>query len=565
MVSTAGALDPDTLITPLRPRPMSTLLAAARRITTAKAARVHPMTGREWQDEAWNMYDLVGENRFLASTLAGRMSQARLYVGKLPEDDTQEPEQVTSGPAADAFDALSTAPGRQQMIARLGTGLFIAGEGWIVGIPKQLLDPDATSSRVSTPNAPVHRIPPSAPASPEPSLEDLEWRVLSVAEVSAAQGDKLTLRFGEGKEGVVTVDPDQVYLIRVWRPHPRMWHEADSPVRASLPVLRELTGLTMHVGAQVDSRLAGAGLLLVPSSASAAVRQSAGADPGDDTDPLTEALMEAMITPIRDRSSASALVPLTLTVPDESIAAFRHLTFSSTLDPEARNLREEAIRRLALGLDAPPELLLGTADQNHWGAWLVREDVVSTHLEPPLALICDALTTQYLRPVLTGQGLTDAEAASYVIWYDVSGLVTRPNRFADATALHTAGVLSDAAYRKAGGFGDEDAPPTIGAPSADRALQLVTTRGGAALAVSPGIIDLSRQLAKLSLLSEAELAAEPLDPLGKGAPPAGSATPSPAGTQPEPPKPESAPLNPAPPANPPSGGPAPIDEGVPPS
>ena len=45
----------------------------------------------------------------------------------------------------------------------------------------------------------------------------------------------------------------------------------DSPVRAALPILRELVGLTQHVSAQIDSRLAGAGMLVMRASASRAV------------------------------------------------------------------------------------------------------------------------------------------------------------------------------------------------------------------------------------------------------------------------------------------------------
>src|SRR5699024_3375465 len=163
----------------------------------------------------------------------------------------------------------------------------------------------------------------------------------------------------------------------------------------------------------------GAGMLLVPQSAQRALKSAAGYDETDETDLLTESLMEAMMTPISDRSSASAVVPLVVTVPDEAVDKFQHISFASPLDDEARELRDEAIRRLALGQDAPPELLLGTGGMNHWGAWLVREDVVTTHLEPTLALISDALTTQYLWPVIDQtMDMDEVERESYVIWYD---------------------------------------------------------------------------------------------------------------------------------------------------
>ena len=84
---------------------------------------------------------------------------------------------------------------------------------------------------------------------------------------------------------------------------------------------------------------------------------------------------------------------------------------------------------------------------SHWGAWLSKEDVVTSHVEPPLALICDALTTQYLWPVLREMGMDEDESHRYVIWYDVSDLVVRPNESQDAFALHSVGAISDEARR----------------------------------------------------------------------------------------------------------------------
>src|SRR3546814_19565748 len=84
-------------------------------------------------------------------------------------------------------------------------------------------------------------------------------------------------------------------------------------------------------------------------------------------------------------------------------------TFHTPFDEETRELREEAIRRLALGQDAPPELLLGVGNMNHWGAWLVQADTINTHVEPPLARFCDAATTQFLRPVLEARGIAEPE------------------------------------------------------------------------------------------------------------------------------------------------------------
>lgn len=450
------------------------LTAAASRPATAARSRTAPPAGvsrgvaalgsRSWQAEAWAAYDEVGEERFLASTLAGRLSQARLYVQHKPatgphsslRDDETDVTDTAAGPTAQLAEAVLAALGASQqdlgqMLQRLATNLFVAGEGWLVGVPRHVIDAAAPSS------APAVTAP-----SPDPALTDLVWRVLAVTEVSSVGSDGRTVRLNLGTDGSapVEVSADEVYMVRVWRPHPARYWEADSPTRACLPILRELIGLTRHISAQIDSRLAGAGILVVPSSASAALASDAADQNAYGApDPFVSALMDSMLRPIENRDDASAVVPLVVTVPDEAADKMSHLTFSTALDAGARDLRDEAIRRLALAQDAPPELLLGSGAMNHWGAWLTREDTVTTHIEPVLALICDALTSQYLRPVLLSAGLGEDEVRTLSVGYDVSALVARPNRSEEALNLHRAGAVSDEALREASGFDDSDAKP----------------------------------------------------------------------------------------------------------
>lgn len=448
------------------------LTAAASRPARATAHATSPaaprsqtsLGSRSWQAEAWAAYDEVGEERFLASTLAGRLSQARLYVQHKPatgphsslRDDPTDVTDTASGPTAQLAEAVLAALGASQqdlgqMLQRLATNLFVAGEGWLVGVPRHVIDAAAPSS------APAVTSP-----SPDPALTDLAWRVLAVTEVSSVGSDGRAVRLNLGTDGSapVEVSANEVYMVRVWRPHPARYWEADSPTRACLPILRELIGLTRHISAQIDSRLAGAGILVVPSSASAALASDAADQNAYGApDPFVAALMDSMLRPIENRDDASAVVPLVVTVPDEAADKISHLTFSSALDSGARDLRDEAIRRLALAQDAPPELLLGSGAMNHWGAWLTREDTVTTHIEPVLALICDALTSQYLRPVLLSAGLSEDEVRTLSVGYDVSALVARPNRSEEALNLHRAGAVSDEALREASGFDDSDAKP----------------------------------------------------------------------------------------------------------
>lgn len=486
-----------------RPTPMNSLVAAAQRITKKTIERRdkrQTTLAQQWQEDAWDMYDLVGEQRFLADTLSNRLGQARLYVGKLNTDDpTAAPEPVTEGKPAEAwsFFANGSAAKISQLTSRLGVNLFVAGDGWFVGIPKDLLDrtrtdqPDPEEDLVDQETTPDH-IDPIIPGDANTDMGSLEWRMLSVSEVTFGREGTVSIALGEGKNEKIVASPDDVFLIRVWRPHPRRWWQANSPTRASLPVLRELVGLTMEISAKIDSRLAGAGVLLVPQSASDAIRRKAQIEDDDDSDPFVESLIDAMTTPITDRSSAAAVVPLVLTVPDETVEKFKHISFADASSDKSAD-RDEAIRRLALGQDAPPEILLGVADMNHWGAWLVREDTVVTHIEPPLALICDALTSQFLHPILVDQGMSDEQAAQYVIWFDVDHLIMRPNRSSDAKELHAAGVISDEALRDATGFDEADAPKGETLDMAvSTALDMV--RAAPSLAQAPGLPALVDQL-----------------------------------------------------------------------
>jgi hypothetical protein len=501
-----------------KPRPLDSLTAASSRLTTKnidRFAKSKRATAEDWQAEARSMYHLIGELRFLANLIANRVGQARLHVARLSDDPTADPEPVSvqtedlpdgvEPPSEDdlkayaAWQSIGQKPQQlAQMVTRAAVNLFVPGDGYFVGTPPAVEAelnprPEVVGTLVQAPVAAV-----TEPGPEELDLTTLTWRYLSTAEVSFdSSSNDVTLQVGDSEKGTWKGAPERVLMFRCWRPDPFEWWTADSPTRSSLPVLRELVGLTMAVSAQVDSRLAGAGIFLVPQSAKDAVMAAAGPqEEGQDDDPFTEAIMEAMLTPISDRSNASALVPLILTVPDETIEKFKHLKFSSDLDSQYQALRQEALLRFALGADAPPEALTGVGGMNHWGAWIVKEDTVTTHVEPPTAVVCDAWTTQFLWPVLEAAGMDPETAHRYVIWYSVEHLIVRPNRFDDALKAYGAGELNGTALRAYGGFDDDDAPDSS---IENQAIVLVLDmlKQAPSLAQTPGIPVLVQQITEV--------------------------------------------------------------------
>jgi hypothetical protein len=400
-----------------KPEGPNSMIASAASVTRDALAKPRRGTNREWQAEAWRFFDTVGELRNAATYLGKALSRVELNIQqRTPDGDVT----VTEGLAVDALNTLFEGEtGRAQMMETLGVHLTVPGESYIVAIPSGGDAPD-------------------------------EWLILSNEEIRGGTGGWSYDR-GEGRVPI----PEDALIIRIWRAHPKKWVEADSAVRAVLPILREVEALTKHVGATIDSRLAGAGVLLLPSEMTFATPTD-GAVPADpNADPFLIAFTEAMLKPIEDRSSAAAVVPIVVRAPGAVLEAAKHLTFSTPFDEQSRSLREEALTRLARGMDLPPEIMLGQADSNHWSAWQIDESALKIYIEPLVGLVADAFTRKWLWPIL--ETANEPDYSLFVGW-DTSGLRVRPNHATEAVELYDRGELSADALRRETGFDESDKP-----------------------------------------------------------------------------------------------------------
>jgi hypothetical protein len=454
------------------------LTAAAKRIAGKKLGKA--TNGVTWQDEAYVLYDQVGELSFVTTSIANAMSAAELYVG-IEDDDGDGWNKVDDreDPAVQALDALwgDTPTGMAEMLRRIGQHLFIAGESYLCGLPKSGGD----STTPETEPNPDEYIPPTGSFGGGTSLESLKWEAHARGEITVT-GSVVNV---DGTK----YDVDDVTFIRIHRPHPRSARESDSPVRSSMPVCRELVGLTMHVSAQIDSRLAGAGVFVVPASAT--ILGAPAPEEQEEPETFLDTLATHMITPIKDRDAASAVVPIVVQVPDEATGQFQFISFATPFDSAVSERTDQTIRRLALGLDAPAERLLGMGDANHWGAWQLSEDEVKLYIVPMLTLIRDALTTAYLRAVLEESGVAKPE--KYVVLASTDALTLRPDRSTDAFQLHALNLITDEVLLEATGFGPEDMPvPLVNDPALVMALELV--KAAPQLLTDPGLSEVVEQI-----------------------------------------------------------------------
>lgn len=433
------------------------LTAAARRVYPRKMKRAN--SGMQWDAEAWLYYNTCGELHYLASTVANAMSMVELYIAKRTTDGWERVEDEND-PAVVALDALAgdSPTGQAELIRRFGLNLFVAGDSFLVGHPHEdAMEPDG-------PPEPRYIDPTLPPELQGPDLGSLCWKVYSAFEVKSDAG-KVKIRGVEYAE-------DDCVIVRVWRAHPMDGNFADSPVRASLHLLRELEALTKYVSAQMDSRFVGSGIVWMPESALAV---SGGALEDDqDSETFLETVVKVASIAIKDRDSAESMVPIFATLPDDISWRPEHMSWASPLDNMTKELRDEAIRRLALSLDAPAEVLLGMGDSSHWASWQVQEDFVKSHILPVIGLIRDALVREYLRPVLEANGILNA--TDYTIEADASALTLRPNRSAEALSLYDKDLITAASAREAMGFGEEDAPEIEAGidEAVTRALDMVT-------------------------------------------------------------------------------------------
>lgn len=399
--------------------PPQTVTAAATVVfgrTVAKTKKRPPVAS--WQTEAWELRSEIPEFRFAGDRVARGASRYRLFAAKRGDELGAEPTAVTEGLAYELCDDLLGDIARtQQSIHRAAQQLTFNGETMLVVSEG---DDDGTHYR------------------------------FAAHSVSELTGQGKTWKLNDGIESRNITDDEIV--IRCHRPDPQHNALADCPAKAVLPVARTLRGLGKRTAAEIDSRLAGAGLLLMSDQVSL-MRTREDEDP--DADPFLEELVETMLTPIQDPESAAAVVPLVAKVPDPEKAA-KYITFATPLDAKLPEMEESAIRRVALGMDSPPETLLGMSTANHWTGWLITSEEVTLVLSPTVATICHALTAGFLHPMLQAGGVEDW--ADYLVWFDASELELRPDKSVDSRELFDKGLLGGAAVLRENGFTDKDAP-----------------------------------------------------------------------------------------------------------
>jgi hypothetical protein len=377
-------------------------------------------SSKPWQERALGYYDRIGELRYASQFYARQLSRIRIYPAMLQDDGSTKP--IEDGPPVELLNNIQDpGGGRSRLQYDYGRLMFVTGEGMLFG--DQLEDD-----------------------------QEQRWRFLWKEELKI-EGDGRAVRLKQDKQP--TGESGVAY--RCWTPHPRHSDESDSPMRSVLDIAEELLLLTAAVRATAVSRLTN-GILVMPTELNFAPDEAGG-----DEDPEQNIFLSKMAkhfqSQIENPGAPESRVPFLLEASSDYILPDM-LRWLQLHNPETdyleRDLRIEAIKRMALGLDMPPEVLLGMTDANHWTAKSVQHDMWRSHGVSKAEQFCDDINNAYLRGALLEAEFSEAEKV--VIDFDDSQVVVSPDRSADALEVFKVGGLSWAALRDESGFTKDQAP-----------------------------------------------------------------------------------------------------------
>lgn len=392
---------------------------------------------QEWQVEAFAFRRDVPEIGFATRFVGSAMSRLRLYVGYRPDEadpndpplavdaeDSIVPPAVQAIAIAELERLQSGTPTMSGFLRKLAVNVDLVGEAYLVGIA-------ATADK------------------PE------EWSIRSISEVEVSNEGKVRIKSSPTDRGTPLRDGVDT-CIRLYLADEEWTDRASAPMEYLLTDCRSLQVLTQQIYAESTSRLS-AGVLLVPNEFSPPPIDPTGDDPAED--PFMAALMETLTAPVEDPASAASIVPAVIRGAADQIQAVRHLFLGRPVDEKLEDRINGRINRIARGLDLPVEIVMGHMSTTFSNAQQIDQDVYEDHLLHRCVALVEMLTVGYLVPNLRDNPAVPDEWVDRIeVWFDPTALLSQPDPTEAADSGHEKMVISDAAWRKARGFTEEDAP-----------------------------------------------------------------------------------------------------------
>lgn len=393
----------------------------------------------EWQNDAWRFSHIIGELGYFVRWRSNACAQVRLVASEVDPDTglptgSVDPEDPEGQQFVELVKQIAGGPlGQKRLIKRAAACLTVPGEMWIC-----ILQRDSGE----------------------------EWFAISKKQIttSTKPGCDTAIKLPNGEVHDFIKGKDAMF--RVWNEDPEDPCLADSPVRACLDPLGEIERQTRKIKNADNSRMLNAGILMVPSEASLPDTQApkAADQPGATTPTpaqqrrvagsLQRMIVQAAEHSNRDENAMAALVPIVVAAPGDHLGKVSHIEFSKEASKTAVEIRDNAIGRVAMGLDMTKERLLGLGENsNHWSAYLLADEDVKLHVAPVMEVLCQAIYTCTLANMLKNLGI---DTTKYVLWFDTSQLTKDPDLTDEAKDAYGHGVTKSASYVKTLGLPADD-------------------------------------------------------------------------------------------------------------
>lgn len=395
------------------------LTASASRLRTPEESAYGKRMTMPWQYRALTQFDMIPELHYANHFIARQLSRCRFYPAHLNEDGTTEPYEDGSPPVLLWDRIQDPGGGRSQLQYSYGRLIQITGEGVLLGY------------RLNAP--------------------DERWKFLWKDEVKIFDDGTAVRLDWEMKE---TSDFGVAY--RMWTPHPRHSDLPDSPMQAVSDIAEELIILTQSVRSTAVTRMT-KGMTVIPLEA---IPDPIGEYLGDEDPQTNQMLMdyvEHVSAQIENYGSAEASVPFLFTPSYEyADRIFQLKMHDPATDYMEKDLRKEAIERLALGLDMPPEALLGMGGSNHWSSKGIQFDMWRSHGVQKADQFGDDMCDVYLRPALRDEEFSDWSRV--VLVFDDSLVVVPPDQSTIAKDALDRAAISFQGFREMSGIPESMAP-----------------------------------------------------------------------------------------------------------
>lgn len=372
-----------------------------------------------WQERALRVIDLIPELDYVSRFYARMLGQLRIFPAvRTPDGGLEE---ITEGPPVDILARIKDSGGGiSQILTSYGRLGFVTGEGNLFGYD---LDTETeTWTYVWNSELKVDR-------NGDGSIKKIIW---------TPSPDASGQREFTAEEAVV---------YKLWTPHPRRSGEATSPMRAIVEgdIAEELIALTKSVRSQATTRTT-RGILLIPQEISPPPVEE-GMDENPDVSPWIKLIAEHFELQVDQAGSPAASAPYLMEVPYEYIDRIRLVELHNPQhDYLEKDLRQEAVLRVARGVDFPAEALLGIGTTNHWAALQILMDMWHSHGAPKAREFCDDLHAAYYRPALREAAVENWQ--DILIGYDPSKVTVKPNRSDDARYALQLEAIGPSGYRK---------------------------------------------------------------------------------------------------------------------